>query len=146
MSTMPINASCTLSLDFFICLFLSYLSRCAQIAESPTTGDTCHRSSAKCFFLLFFCCFIVRCRWWKNEPAHPGSGQYCIAICCKAKGVPAWLRMAASWRMKLWERTYDRYWRKGGLQWDRGALDHHFFLNNQSKCNMPHGTGDSSGL
>lgn len=144
MSTVSIRGRCMLSLDFFICLFLSYLNQCAQITESPTTGEICHRSSAKClvfFFFLFFCCFIVRCRWWKNESAHLGSGQYCIAICCKAKGVPAWLWMAANWRMKLWERTYDRYWRKRGQ-----ALDHYVFLNNQSKCNMLHGMWDTFGL
>lgn len=40
----------------------------------------------------------------------------------------------------------EEFWWKGGLQWGQQALDHQFLLNVQSKCNIPHATGDPSGL
>lgn len=52
MSTTSIGASCMLSLEFFLCLFISYLNQYAQIAE-PHDRRYLPQTSAKCSFFLF---------------------------------------------------------------------------------------------
>lgn len=117
-------------------LFESMCSYCWE----PTTGDKQQHISCQVglFFFFFSSLFLLLHSKMQTMEKWTGSSWQRAVLHC---------HLLQSQRCSSMEDGFiaensEGFWRKGGMQWGQQALDHQFLLKIQSKCNIPHATGE----